>query len=90
VYALGKFDGSTAASQTSEKITTGIFGLEMPAYILDYCEIEILIDEDVGSQRMFNAKILQKRVMRNGRPMHHVHLLEYLQDFKTKEPAPLL
>jgi hypothetical protein len=78
VYSLGKF-GTSDETPAGTPVATETWSYQLPGFISGYLEIELIHSEDIGSQRFFCGTIIFEKQFSEGRNLHHIHLLQFLQ-----------
>jgi hypothetical protein len=81
IYALGKMGGapSEPAARPGGLRRTARFGIPVPDLAAGWREVRVEHDEPLGVQRLF-CGVVEEEVPADVAPLHHHHLLAWLQD----------
>ena len=79
IYSLGNFKANKIDGGYSSEIVSRTWQYMLPDFVLSYKEIELVHEENIGSQCLFWGRIIHEEVTKRGKALHHVHLLRFLQ-----------
>jgi hypothetical protein len=86
IYSLGNFRASNIdGDKVSAEIVSRTWQYILPDFVLGYKEIELVHDENIGSQCLFWGRIIHAETTNRGKALHHVHLLRFLQLQREEE-----